>query len=86
MLKDSDFKRVDVEVLKHPTDPTKKYGLYCDYWWAVDANGKALFYEGWAAQCNADENVSRMLLGRMKAGHPAVDIVQIERAWAPERV
>lgn len=52
----------------------------CRLWWVI-VDGDALFYHGYAAQCNANKEIVDRIRDKL---YPGADVTFIETAFCPE--
>lgn len=76
MITKKDYTTKDVVTLRNG-----RFQVYLNYyWWCEGGDGtKALFYKGYAPQCNVDKSI----LTHMKEPYAGCEIVQLPMAFIP---
>lgn len=80
-MRDSDFKRIDIEKLSQIPSIGGTHRLVKNCWWVVDKDGKGLKFGKASYQYNMNKNVNSGMIEKEIEGYPGVGQVFIENAW-----
>jgi len=80
-MKDSDFKRLDMNKLSQPPKKSGLYHIIKNTYWLLDKNGCGLIYKGYSRQCNTIKEIGdRMVTSK---NHPGVENKFFETIYLP---